>query len=310
VRALLYWAGVFLAVGLLASGVTVAVFGYARTAGPEGAVRGYFAALQADDAPTALAYGALPPGPHTLLTDDVLRAQRRIAPLQQVVIGTVQRHGDRARVAVQYTLAFPGLDLPVTADVAAHKASGQWRLDRVAIPVRLRASEGSQRQSILGTALPDDAVLLFPGALPITLDTHYLTLDPAVDHVSFDSPSLINVNLLVSTAGRAAFTREALAAVRTCVTGAADPACPLPDERYVPGSLHGIVDGGLRDPLIDLVPADAVGTMRLSARVSVDGSYQRLDFHNRQLHGHGPLDVIVHAVAYSVAPVRVRWVSS
>ena len=300
----------FLAVGLVATGITVAVLGYARTAGPEGAVRGYFAALQADDAPTALAYGTLQNGSHALLTSEVLREQHRIAPLQQVVIGGVQRRGSTATVKVRYVLAFPGLDLPVSADVLVHQSSGEWRLNSVAIPVRLRADEGRQRQTILGTALPSGSVELFPGALPITLDTRYLALDPSVDNITFGSPSLINVNLVVSPAGRAALTSETLAAMRTCVTGAADPACPLPDERYVPGSLHGTVDGGLRDPLIDLVPGDAVGTMRLSARVSVDGSYRRLDFHNRQLHGHGPIDVVVHAVAYSVAPVRVRWASS
>jgi hypothetical protein len=310
VKALLYWAGVFVAVGLVATGVTVAVLGYADTAGPEGAVRGDVAALVGGDAPTALAYGPLPAGSHSLLTREVLREQQRVAPLQRVTIEGVHRHGDTAEVAVKYLLAFPDLDLPVSAQVPVHKSSGQWRLDRVAIPVRLRASEGSQRQSILGGPVPTGAALLFPGALPISLDTRYLELDPTVDTVAFDSPSLININLAVSAAGRAAFTRATLAKVRTCVTGAPDPACPLPDERYVPGSVHGSVDGGVRDAEVTLVPADGAGTMLLNGRVSVDGTYQRLDFHNRQLSGHGRIDISVHAISYAVAPVQVRWASS
>lgn len=309
-KALLYWAGVFVAVGLIATGVTVAVLGYADTAGPDGAVRGYFAALTDADAPTALAYGMVPDGSHTLLTDEVLREQQRIAPLQDATITGVRRHGDTATVAVRYVLAFPDLALPISAEIQVHKSSGEWRLDRVAIPVRLRASEGSQRQSVLGSALPTGTVLLFPGALPISLDTRYLQLDPSVDNVAFDSPPLINVNLAVTAAGRAAFTRATLAAVRTCVTGPRDPACPLPDERYVPGSVRGSVDGGLRATIVSLVPGDAVGSMDLTGRATVDGSYLRLNFHNRQVAGHGRVDISVHAVAYAVAPVQVRWASS
>ncbi len=309
-KALLYWAGVFVAVGLIATGVTVAVLGYADTAGPDGAVRGYFAALTDADAPTALAYGMVPDGSHTLLTDEVLREQQRIAPLQDATITGVRRHGDTATVAVRYVLAFPDLALPISAEIQVHKSSGEWRLDRVAIPVRLRASEGSQRQSVLGSALPTGTVLLFPGALPISLDTRYLQLDPSVDNVAFDSPPLINVNLAVTAAGRAAFTRATLAAVRTCVTGPRDPACPLPDERYVPGSVRGSVDGGLRATIVSLVPGEAVGSMDLTGRATVDGSYLRLNFHNRQVAGHGRVDISVHAVAYAVAPVQVRWASS
>ena len=310
-RQLLYWAGIVVAALLVATGLTVAVLGYAETAGPDGAVRGYFAALRAGDAPTALAYGSVPAGRRTLLTSDVLREQQRIAPLRDVKVGRVLQHGSTAEVAVTYALAFGGLDLPASAQVPVHKSSGEWRLDRVAMPVTLRAEAGRQRQSILGAALPAGPVLLFPGALPITLDTRYLALDPSVDTVRFDSPATIDVALQVTAAGRSALTRATLAAVRACVrSGAADAGCPLPNERYVPGSVHGAVDGGLRATDVQIVPQDAVGSMQLTGRVTVDGSYRRLDFHNRQLSGHGAIDLSVHAVAYAVAPVAIRWTSS
>lgn len=309
-RHLLYWAGIVVATLLVATGVTVAVLGYAETSGPDGAVRGYFAALRSGDAATALAYGTVPAGRRSLLTSDVLREQQRIAPLQNVQIGRIRQHGSTAAVSVTYLLAFPGLDLPASAEVSLHTASGEWRLDRVAFPVTLRADEGRQRQSILGAALPTGPVLMFPGALPIALDTRYLELDPSADTVGFDSPATIYVHLRVTGAGRSALARATLAAVRTCVRGAADAACPLPNERYVPGSVHGTVDGGLRATDVQVVPQDPVGSMKLNGRVTVDGSYRRLDFHNRELSGHGPVDLNVHAVAYAVAPIAIRWASS
>jgi hypothetical protein len=306
---LLYWFGVLIGVGLLAGGVTVGVLGYAATGGPDGAVRGYFAALADSDAATALAYGDLPAGSRRLLTDEVLRAQQNIAPLRDVRLTAMQRVGDRARVQVTYTLAYPWTDTAQSSTVTLHERGGEWRLDQVAVPVELSPFAARQRLSILGAALPRGTVLIFPGALPITLDTPYLRPNAYFDNVTFGAPGRLDVRLDVTDAARAAFTRSTLAAVRRCVTGGADPACPLPDERYVPGSIHGRIRGGLRAANIYLDQQDTVGTLRLSAHVIVSGSYRRLTFHNVQRSGHGELDLDVEARAYAVPPLRLRWVT-
>ena len=64
-RRALYWSAVVLAVAVLAGGAVFAYLGYRSTAGPDGTVRGYFAALARADAPAALGFGRLPAGPPT-----------------------------------------------------------------------------------------------------------------------------------------------------------------------------------------------------------------------------------------------------
>lgn len=308
-RRLLYWLGVLVGVGLLAAGVTVGVLGYAATGGPDGAVHGYFAALADADAATALGYGDLPGGARSLLTDEVLRAQQHIAPLRDVHLAGTRRAGNRASVQVTYTLAYPWTDTAQSTTVTLHERGGKWRLDQVAVPVDLRPFAARQRLSILGAPLPRGTVLIFPGALPISLDTPYLRPNAYFDNVTFGAPGRLDVRVDVTDAARAAFTRATLAALRRCVTGRADPACPLPDERYVPGSVHGRIRGGLRATNIYLDEQDTVGTLRISAHVIVVGTYRRLTFHNVQRAGHGELDMDVEARAYAVPPLRLRWVA-
>lgn len=309
-RRVLYWFGVVVGVLMLAAGVTIGALGYAATAGPAGAVRGYFAALARSDAPTALAYGDVPAGPRALLTADVLREQQRIAPLRALTIVATRRDGDTALVDVRYLLAFPGSPVTVSDRVAVHKAGAEWRLDRVAVAVQLRAGAARQRQSVLGTELPATSTLLFPGAFPVSLDTPYLQLDPYEDYAGFGTHRLADVQLEVSADGRSAVTRAVLAAVRRCVTGPPDPACPLPDERYVPGSIHGVLRGGPRSAEVQLDPDNPLGMLHFVGRITVDGTYRRLTFHNVAVTGHGSVDLELHAEAYAVAPVRLRWTAS
>ena len=305
-----YWVGVFAGAALFAGGVTVATLGYAKTAGPAGAVRGYFDALAGGDAPRALAYGQRPDGPTTYLTSDVLREQLRIAALHDVHIGATQQHGSTASVQVRYSLAFPGTNVPVAAAVPVHKDGGTWRLDRVAIRVELHPGPASQRQAILGSRIPRDPILLFPGALPISVDTPYLRLDPSTDSVDFNSLSAIDIRLDVTDAARSTFAREVAQRVRQCVTSSRSAACPLPDERYVPGSIRGTPMGGVRATDVGLDPWSAVGRLLFSGRMTINGSYRRLNFHNVQIAGHGTVYLDIHASAWAVAPLRLHWTTA
>jgi hypothetical protein len=307
VRRRLYWVGVLLAVALLGTGAVIGAVGYAKTAGPDTIVRGYFAAIARADAPAALSYGDVPNGPHTLLTATVLREQQRIAPLRHFEVRSTHRHGSRASVDVTYTLAFPALNVPVRVAVPLHQTGGDWRLDRVAIPTELEATTARERESIVGAGIPAGRTLLFPGALPIRFDTPYLQLDPAKDQVSFDALSITGVFVEASARGRAAVLAAVRRKLTACVSGPPDPACPLPDERYVPGSVHGSVVGELRVAAVELASLDASGTLQFKGDVSVRGTYRRLDFHNRAVAGHGAVGLHVNAVAYAVAPLTITW---
>jgi hypothetical protein len=201
VRRRLYWIGVLLTVGLLAAGIAVGTLGYAKTSGPDGAVRAYFAALAHADAADALAYGDVPAGPHTLLTETVLREQLRIAPLQHFSIVSTKRHGAKATVQVKYTLAFTGRDQQLNVSVPVHEDGGDgWRLDQAAVPTELHATNAAQRETIIGGQIPAGKTLLFPGALPVRVDTPYLELDPAEDYVAFGAQSTTPIVLQVSAA--------------------------------------------------------------------------------------------------------------
>jgi hypothetical protein len=309
-RRRLYWPAVLLSVALLAGGIVVATLGYAATTGPDGVVHGYFAALARGDAATALAYGDVPAGPHGLLTADVLREQQRIAPLRDVRVVGTQRSGAKATVDVRYVLAFPGTDVPVRVTVPVHKDGDTWRLDGVAIRTALDAAGGRQRESILGGRVPTGPTLLFPGALPIRLDTPYLRLDPGKDNVSFDAQSSTGVYLEITERARRGLLAAVRAKLTRCVTGPPDDTCPLPDGRYVPGSIHGTIVGGLRAPHVRLESLDPAGRLTVSAKAAIAGSYRRLDFHNRAVGGRGRLDLDLHAVAYAVAPLTIGWTSS
>lgn len=303
----LYWLGMLAGALLLAGGLVVAASGVAATTSPSGVVRGYFAALAAGDAARALAYGTVPDGPRTLLTDAVLRAQQRIAPLRGLSVLDTERHGSRATVDVEYTLAFRSRDVPVSTEIALHRSSGDWRLDAVAVRTELLRGAASQRESILDGRVPRGTVLLFPGALPVSLDTPYLRLDASRDHVTFGSLSSTGVDVQMTDQGRAAMLRAVRAALRRCLTAGRDPACPLPGARYVPGSVRGVLDGPLRTAVVGVDAHDPVGALRFSGSATVAGRWQRLDFHNRAVTGRGRIGLGIHAVAYATQPLRIRW---
>lgn len=306
-RRWLYWLGVLVAVALLATGTTLAWQGYAATAGPDGVVRGYFAALARGDASDALAFGALPDGPHTMLTGTVLEAQQRIAPIRHVSVGHVARHGATAAVPVRYVLAFPGKPIPVDVTVHLHRHGGDWRLDQVAVPTELDVGAAAQRMTVVGAGVPSGPTLLFPGALPIGFDTPYLALDPQQDTVTFGAPPTVTVAAVPTPAAQTALLAQTRRMLQTCVTGSPDVACPLPDERYVPGSLHGTLAGSLQNAVVRVDPSDRAGTLDVSAEAAVHGSYRKLGFDNVATAGTGTVTAEIHAAAYAVPPLRLHW---
>lgn len=297
------------AAAALIGGAVVAVAGYAATRGPAGAVRGYFAALQRADAAAALGFGDVPSGPRSLLTPAVLREQRRVAPIVDVRIGSVRRTGSRASVPVAYSLRYPDADSRVTVHIPVHDSDSGWRLDAAAVRTRLALGSAGQRASVLGRLLPAGEVLAFPGAPPIRFDTGYLALEPGVGIVPGETGAR-TFTVRLAPAGSAAMQRAVLTAIRGCLAAARpSPTCPLPTERYVPGSLRGTVAGAPTNVTVVLAPTQ-VGTVYVTASVPVDATaYRRLDFHNRVLAGHGRVVLAVLAVVVTRTPITVSWLA-
>lgn len=303
----LFRSAVALALVLVVGGVLLAYVGYRQTAGPAGAVKGYFAALRRGDAAEALGYGVVPDGAHTLLTSTVLRAQRHIATISNVSVVGVRRNADAATVDVRYDAVFAADRLSVTDSVPVTKHGSSWRLDRVAVPTTFDLLQASDRASIVGAAVPRQQVLVFPGAAPIELDTPYLEVEPDSSIVTFTGSRVTTINVVASTAGRAAVHKALASALASCVTARAAPTCPLPDGRSVPGSVRGTIAPNAVDGLPVSVTSDRTGALQLVGNVRVIGRYSVLDFDNVASISRGGFDLAVNALVYPVSPLTVHW---
>lgn len=306
----LFWTAVAVAVAMVVSGGVVAFLAYQDTSGPGGAVRGYFAALGRSDAAAALGFGDVPAGPHTLLTRTVLKEQERLAPIRDVNIIATARHGRVATVTVEYRLNFPdGAQQAVdSVDVVKHGRS--WRLARTAVPTTLHLNQALNRATILGAGIPSGTVLLFPGALPITFDSPYLALEPGTAAVRLSDPADTEISVAITPAGQAAVKRALSTAMTRCLAGGAhtDPRCPLPSERYVPGSLHATMGTSALAKLRITLDTDPDGVIDIRADdVPARGRYQRLDFNNLRVAGSGAIRLPVAATAYAREPIVIAW---
>lgn len=307
----LFWIAVLLALLALVFGVVVAYLGYTASGGPEGAVRGYYAALAGGDAPRALAYGDAPIGSRTLITSTVLREQQRIAPLRDFQIIATDQRGSQAHVTVGYTLRFATGTEQVTDTVAVHQVNGDWRLVTPAVPTTISVQQAIDRMTFLGGAVPDGPVLLFPGALPIRLDTPYLQLSSGSGSVSFATGTVTNVTVDVSAAGRAAVATALQAKLHGCFAAAKpDPLCPVPNDQIVPGSMHGRLTDDLSSAMSVSLDSSATGEIAVSGQVNFTGSYSQLSFDNVASTHSGQLLIPLSSVTFAVPPVSLRWTAN
>jgi hypothetical protein len=272
-------------------------------------VRGYFAALERGDAAAALGFGDVPAGDHSLLTREVLREQLKIAPIQLDRVTVMTRTSDRATVSVHYQLGFGNGRLTISDTATVVHRNGSWRLAASAVPAQLHLVEASDRASIIGGAIPGNPVLMFPGAIPIRFDTPYLQLAQGTNSVPLGGPTVNDLVVEITPEGRQAAQAALTAAFRPCLAGApsADPRCPMPSQRAVPGSLHGTLASGLGAGITVTVGPDSSGVLDLSATPKVLGSYQLLNFNNIAVTQSGTVAVPIQATAYAVAPLRIEW---
>ena len=303
----LFWAGVLAAVAALVVGGIVTVGAWVSESAPATAAVAYFHALGRADAAGALGLGDLPPGVHSYLTSEVLQASQRVARIDDVHVLSVDRSGRTARVTVQYQLNYP--DVPptiVTDSVNTERRGRTWRLTKTAVPVHLRVAAAQARMSIAGSAVPTRTVLLFPGALPITLDTPSLVLSKLVVHLNGAVPSAVQPD--VSPAGRRAVGQAVATAVQACISARTTGPCPAPaDPQAIPGSVRGAVTGDLANQLSVEIESGATGALHITGTVNVTGSYQQLDFNNLPEHKTGTVQLSIDASCNVTQPDHIVW---
>jgi hypothetical protein len=306
----LFWFAVLLALGALVGGGIVAYVAYQETSGPDGAVRGYFAALARSDAPAALGFGSAPAsGNRALLTSTVLREQHKIAPIRDVKIDSTHRTGNTATVGMRYQLGFANGTQNFSESIRVIRHKGSWRLAETAVTTELNLLQAADRATIVGAPVPSEPMLLFPGAVPIRFDTPYLMLAQDTNSVQLSSGKRTDLVVEVTEAGKTAINNAVAAALKTCLAGGAkaDPRCPLPNARAVPGSLRATLSDRVDRKTQITVASDAHGVLDVSATLKVTGRYSVLNFDNLPVPKTGSLTVPISAKAFAVAPLVLTW---
>lgn len=300
-----YWAAVVLALGALVGGGTYAYVGYRATSGPDGAVRGYFAALERGDGRSALGFGDVPLGSTALLTDQVLAEQQAVAPMHDASVDDVVDSGDTATVGYSYLLGFPDGDQQYRGSLHLVRRSDGWRLTATAVAVDISVEQAVDRFTFADTTAPDGRVLMFPGALPVRFDTGYLQLDPATRAVRFGGPRRLDVRIEPTAAARRQLAARIARQLRACVRSApASAVCPLPSPRTVPGSLRGRITAV---HCTYRVTSEASGAVSITGNAFFTGRYRSLSYDNVASTRHGRLALPVSALAYPVAPLAVHF---
>ncbi len=300
-----FWVAVLTSVVAVVAGTFVAVTTYVSATAPDTIATDYFRALSRGDAAGALAYGDVPAGPRTYLTDGVLRAALEVAAISDVNVLSVDRIGDRANVTVQYQLGFRDNQRAVTDTVILNRHGRSWRLATTAASVQIIAKVAGHRLTLGGSALPAGSVLVFPGALPLSVDTPNLEIGEEVVYLTAKPSRTFRPTL--SKAGTQAVQAAVVSAVRACLGTNPSPSCPVPtDARVVPGTVHGTLTGNLGDELkIQVTGPD--GLLDVSGSVAVRGSFQRLDFDNLPAATSGTTDLAIRAHCYAVNPSKLVW---
>jgi hypothetical protein len=290
----------------MAAGAVVAYLGYAAAPGPGGVVKSYFLALQRGDAAGALAYGDLPAGPRTLLTGAVLREQQRLAPISGVQVTSVQHDSSRtATVSVHYYLGYPDGPAQVLDQVPVYKHGSSWHLTRTAVDTRIDLTHALERATIAGAAVPTGDTLLFPGVVPVSFDTPYLRVSAGT--VTFGTGDDLPVTVEVTPAGRTAVTGALASALKACLASGGRGYCPLPSDRYVPGSLDGRLLGTVADSVRLSVDPASAGVIDIAGSIEFRGRYRMLKFDNSPSTRYGTIRIPLTAKAVAIEPAALQW---
>ena len=308
-----YWSGVVAALAITAAGIGAAAAGVVRSGRVESTVERYFDAVADGRAADALALGAIPAGNRAYLTQEVLAAQREVGRIADLDVGAVTRTDAEASVEVSYTLVTDAGDVAVSDTVQLERDGWNWRMRAVAVPVRLEAPDAALRLALAGTALPTDAVLMFPGSLPLSTNSALLAVERSTTVARFAQTEAIAVGVVVPEAGQQAAAAALDAAVVACLApgGAqADPTCPttVPGVRFVPGSMTGtLTQPPSAAELSYIVTPDADGRIAVRGSIGVQAQWRQLNFNNLSEPHSGELTLTLNATIPAVEPLIVLW---
>jgi len=172
----------------------------APTGTPDEVVVGYLNALAHSDSQQALGFAKLRPTDQRMLTDEVLTASNKLAPLRQITVHTTELTDYRAQVDAAYLIG----DQKVAQSFTVYAVGTEWKLYDVARKVDLgQLKTGDLPLSLNGITIPAENVELFPGRYQVaTTDERYLfTKDTFLVSSPTVPPDLGEVQLGLSSSG-------------------------------------------------------------------------------------------------------------
>ena len=200
----------------------------AEAALPSDAVRGFLEALAAGDAQTALGYAQTQPTDTTFLTNEVLAASAKLAPITGINVPEVNDEYAYS-VDASYKLGSQAVNTSFTVE----KEGDAWKLREVAYDLDL----GSQRSKTLpmvvnGVSVATDSILLFPCSYEFTTGSKNVGYGKS-NVLAVQSPSdyprgLAEIQPTLTSAGEKEFTSALENSLEKCMKSKKmeNPGCP------------------------------------------------------------------------------------
>ncbi len=179
------------------------------------AVKGYLKAVAGGHAASAISYGATLPIEKSLLTDEMLAANRAAAPITDIK-ATEGTGGDHQTVQASYKLG----GTPVSTTFEVTRANGTWVLDAIAAPLPLDLSKTTGADlRINGRKLPNLHPTVFPGRYTITASNTWFTVSGGKVQVKIGTATgaVREAKLTLSASGISAVRKAAQAKLNWCM---------------------------------------------------------------------------------------------
>ncbi|BAK33834.1 hypothetical protein MLP_08200 [Microlunatus phosphovorus NM-1] len=195
---------------------------------PSDAVQNYLQALAGGDAQTALSYAATQPADTTFLTNEVLAASNKLAPIADITVPVVD---DEYAYTIDASYTRGGKK--VNTSFSVQKDGDSWKLREAAYDLDLSSRLNKTLPMIInGVTVESDSIALFPGSYEFTTSTKNISYGKN-NVVAIDSPSeyprgLTKLEPTVTSTGEKAFTKALEASIKACMKSKKlkNPGCP------------------------------------------------------------------------------------
>jgi len=186
----------------------------AQAATASDAVQGYLNALAAGDATKALTYLSQQPSDASLMTDAVLKASDKAAPLTAINVPKVTD-----KYAFEVNASYKLGDRPVNAKFEIDDSSGHYLIDQGYAEIDLTDVASGLPLTVNGVKAAADKIYLFPGSYQLATTAQYISLGSGANFLvqqPDDYPD-IQPKPQLTAAGQKIFQEKVKAAIDVCM---------------------------------------------------------------------------------------------